>query len=784
MYSIAGPAAAAIEPPRQAANGDDGLHSTTNTTTATAAAAVASSLSTSYAENNRVNANNNNDTTITTATTTIVPRCGTNNRCSCRKSNCILLYCACFAGGWGCREGVCKCVGCKNPWGVTCNNSNNSSDGQDQSNNNNNNKTETQIQNDSLSSTVPVAEAAAAAAAASASASASDDSASSAPETQDEVSNPLLMLTITPGRLGITLSMSHSEAEEEEGEGKGEGCEGESKGAVITHIHPECTFIGQVEVGDRIVTIDGKRVTSLLDVLIGKERVRKFGILKKNPVAVTTTTDNRENVAVVDLTATTSSDSGDVAATSSRKRRITQVVGAANKNTATSKRQTFPLLTMMKANTTDRPSERIREDIMTELLTFDKKHDINTEAKMGASRFQVLCVPLRRREKVNKRELDNQTFYHYNKQTKLFDKFLGAWASYCDGTQEDAANMILHYMAKQFPQCYVKNFEVATDLNERANKRSSYGGSTELPPNFVSHDGTNDVKWNTKYAELVEYQRENGDCKVHSKTDLGRWVSYQRTARSLQVKVLTERRIELLDQLGFSWSGRPEGWTPPPPSGDPIQNRAMAAKIMYPDLTMREALLLGGLEEEEMNVVRNPNNAWRTVYVYYKDQIWSKLDNYETARRKGARVQVENLVNILKGEDEDRFEQVFEDKSHLLPGFLAAAEERRRNGIVEVRKKRNTKRKLERERLALLKAQQLDGNSDDGGDDDEDDDDVEKENEEIGDDDNDDDTMQHDVGRKRPFTENITEEEHHHSSMVDEREDFRTQDVYARQYWR
>jgi len=131
-------------------------------------------------------------------------------------------------------------------------------------------------------------------------------------------------------------------------------------------------------------------------------------------------------------------------------------------------------------------------------------HPIQTEAKMGASRFQVLCVPLRRREKVNKRELDNQTFYHYNKQTKLFDKFLGAWASYCNGTQEDAANMILHYMAKQFPQCYVKNFEVATDLNERANKRSSYGGSTELPPNFVSHDGTNDVKWNTKYAELVE----------------------------------------------------------------------------------------------------------------------------------------------------------------------------------------------------------------------------------------------------------------------------------------
>lgn len=76
-----------------------------------------------------------------------------------------------------------------------------------------------------------------------------------------------------------------------------------------------------------------------------------------------------------------------------------------------------------------------------------------TQAKMGACRYQVLCVPLKRRETVNKRELDNQCFHQYNKQTKLFDKFLDAWASYVDGTQEDAANMILYYMAKRFPQC-------------------------------------------------------------------------------------------------------------------------------------------------------------------------------------------------------------------------------------------------------------------------------------------------------------------------------------------
>lgn len=56
----------------------------------------------------------------------------------------------------------------------------------------------------------------------------------------------------------------------------------------------------------------------------------------------------------------------------------------------------------------------------------------------------------------------------------------------------------------------------------------------------------------------------------------------------------------------------PEGWVPPPPGGEPRQNRAIAAKIVYPDLTYREALLLGGYEDEELDVVKNPKHMWRT----------------------------------------------------------------------------------------------------------------------------------------------------------------------------
>jgi hypothetical protein len=129
---------------------------------------------------------------------------------------------------------------------------------------------------------------------------------------------------------------------------------------------------------------------------------------------------------------------------------------------------------------------------------------------MGVHRFQVLCIPLKRFEAANKRELDNQSFHRYNKQTKVFDKFLDAWASYCDGTQEDAANMILFHMAKRFPQSYVKNFDMATSKQDK-----NVGPSrVELPPEFISYDGTNDIRWNTKYGELVKVRTHTSICVV------------------------------------------------------------------------------------------------------------------------------------------------------------------------------------------------------------------------------------------------------------------------------
>jgi len=64
--------------------------------------------------------------------------------------------------------------------------------------------------------------------------------------------------------------------------------------------------------------------------------------------------------------------------------------------------------------------------------------------------------------------------------------------------------------------------------------------------------------------------------------------------------------------LGFLWSGLPDGRARPIPGGDPRQNRAIAAKLVYPDLTIREVLQLGGFQEEELNVVKDLKHTWRT----------------------------------------------------------------------------------------------------------------------------------------------------------------------------
>ena len=341
--------------------------------------------------------------------------------CSCRKNQCIKLYCACFDAGVDCFDD-CKCQKCKNNPRARAKKEEK--------------KAEEAKKDEERKMDIMAA-------------------------AKEEAT---MLLTVSPGRLGLTLKLDRVNG-----------------GVMITDIDPACT-LKQLEVGDRIVTIDGIKITSIADLDINKGKIRKFGIAKKKKDTTAETNNKKDLMERL------------------KPKWATNSYEAKPQPQQREKKQVFPMLTEFNATDLDRTSSIRRRAMLTELLQFDKRNNIPTVANMGAFEYQSLYVPLSRRESVNKREMDNKAFHAYNKQTKLMDKFIDSWAKWCDGTRDDAANMILYHMAKKFPSSYVKNFEMATKKHEKANG----GQHAALPPDFVAHDGTNDIKWNSKYSELIK----------------------------------------------------------------------------------------------------------------------------------------------------------------------------------------------------------------------------------------------------------------------------------------
>ena len=65
-----------------------------------------------------------------------------------------------------------------------------------------------------------------------------------------------------------------------------------------------------------------------------------------------------------------------------------------------------------------------------------------------------------------------------------------------------------------------------------------------------------DLKWETRFQELVEYKRIHGNCNVSTldkaNPHLGRWVITQRTKE----ETMSEERRKRLNSIGFTWKVR------------------------------------------------------------------------------------------------------------------------------------------------------------------------------------------------------------------------------------
>jgi len=358
---------------------------------------------------------------------------------------------------------------------------------------------------------------------------------------------------------------------------------------------------------------------------------------------------------------------------------------------------TYALLEEAGGTGTDVRSVRRRDVLLGQIIHFNKKaigenNNCYSDTKVDImnTKYSVILVPTdrvgRRKRKDDgrgrtKAEIDNEAFRAYNKRAKCLDRFLEGWAGYIGGTEKEAARMVCHALARAYPEEYLG--EVAT-----ANKYKPTDGfeSEEPPPGYVCYDGSSpevkaNVQWNLMYAELLKWKEEHGHPNVpaksgEKKSELVKFVHRMRAKKD----GLSETRLRLLNDIGFKWHGE-FGKKLPVPGGDPRVNRMVAAKIVFPELSSRECMYLGGYEDEELDKIKGPQK-WRTIYSVLKDQLRNIVSKFDSrSYKKKMHLNRKELVDILRGDDPDRLTKVFGERAGLFEGFMEKAAERKREGI-------------------------------------------------------------------------------------------------------
>lgn len=125
----------------------------------------------------------------------------------------------------------------------------------------------------------------------------------------------------------------------------------------------------------------------------------------------------------------------------------------------------------------------------------------------------------------------------------------------------DGLSLLLQ-CATQVPDPVVKvlKHEEGT-LPEPRNCRKTTPTAEELSEARTDRSRKALISWYRQLDALRQFKLENGNCDVPQKCgELGNWVNKQREQRKLFDKgersVLNERKVELLDSIGFSWGKR------------------------------------------------------------------------------------------------------------------------------------------------------------------------------------------------------------------------------------
>lgn len=90
------------------------------------------------------------------------------------------------------------------------------------------------------------------------------------PTPPSAVTTKVITLTVSPGRLGLSLKLNKSTTTPTTA----------PMGAIIVDIHPACAFIDKIDIGDCIISIDGREVNNFDDFKANCDRERVFDVVK------------------------------------------------------------------------------------------------------------------------------------------------------------------------------------------------------------------------------------------------------------------------------------------------------------------------------------------------------------------------------------------------------------------------------------------------------------------------------------------------------------------------
>ena len=329
------------------------------------------------------------------------------------------------------------------------------------------------------------------------------------------------VVTVPPGKLGLTLEIKEN-------------------GIEIVGILPTCSISALVDVGDKILTVDGKTARGFNDFATNQHRPRKLEIAKVAAVIHRPPSSDGKKKRGVGGNAS----DDDTLRPSKRKKGPTSTgtplgysqnftnaaqswigqtwsqlgynwnltaagtvgVADAGGGQRPTKRSRSPDKSARVMKEVSEMTEEERQKLLSELLIYNKNSDTPSVTRKG---HQVILVPNKKRKSKQVRESNEKFVSRYIRENHVMDKLIGGFATYLDISNKESMALILGYFAKNFPVDYVATLQHSTDLKVKMSQKIPTG-------DYKAYDGDETeqgIRFNIAYGELLRHYTVQGSLQ-------------------------------------------------------------------------------------------------------------------------------------------------------------------------------------------------------------------------------------------------------------------------------